>query len=194
MKLDTQSRQEQIIKISLEIIKNHGIQKLTMREIAKQAGSSEQAIYRHFENKLAILYSIIEYFNEHLSASFKETSTPNNIIEKIRLLIDVHLNYLSENPAFASVIFSEEIFQNEISLVENVREALDKRLNHINELISEGQEKGEIRNDISSEHLAHIFLGTLRLLVTNWRLSSYSFDLRQKSGLILDDMISLIKR
>ncbi len=194
MKLDTQSRQDQIIKISLDIIKNKGIQKLTMREIAKQTGISEQAIYRHFENKLAILSSILNYFNQHLSETFLEKSKSGNKVEQIQSLIEAHLQYLSDNPAVAAVIFSEDIFQNELVLARQVHEALNKRIDHISGLIEDGQKTGEIKNNFPPEHLAHIFLGTLRLLVTTWRLSSYSFNLQQKGKLIVKDLVSLIKK
>ena len=194
MKLDTVSRQDQIVKISLEIIKDNGIQNLTMREIAKRSGISEQAIYRHFENKLAILSSILNYFNQHLNATFLQVFNSGNTVDQIQSLIESHLQYLSENPAVAAVIFSEEIFQNESELARQVHEALKKRIDHISDLIKDGQKTGEIKNHYPPEHLAHMFLGTLRLLVTTWRLSSYSFNLQQKGELILKDLISLIKK
>ncbi len=43
-KLDRETRRKPIIEISLEIIKRGGIQKLTIKEISKQIGISEQAI------------------------------------------------------------------------------------------------------------------------------------------------------
>ena len=48
-------RQQEILDKSIEIISRKGIQGLTIKNLSKEIGISEPAIYRHFESKTDIL-------------------------------------------------------------------------------------------------------------------------------------------
>jgi AcrR family transcriptional regulator len=193
MKIDTETRQRQIIQISLEIIKKGGIQKLTMKEIARHVDISEQAIYRHFENKSAILTAIIQYFNEHFEDIFNQIREIESAIGRIRRMIEIHLEYFDRSPATAAVIFSEEIFQNESSLAREVRKLVKKRIDFVTKIIQMGQKAGEIKKTYSAEDLAYIILGTLRFLVMDWRLSSFSFSLKERGKSLSKNLIELLR-
>ena len=193
-KLNTKARQKQIVEVSLDIISRGGIQSLTIKEIAKRVGISEQAIYRHFDSKLDILTSIIHYFNKSLSDSFEEEERAVSVIQQIKDLTGAHMKFMEQNPAVTTVIFAEEIFRNESSLAREVHNALDKRINKITELIKQGQKGGEIKKGYPAENIAYMFLGSLRLLVTTWRLSSFSFDLPEEGKVVVRNLIKLIRK
>ena len=53
-------RQKEIIEVSLNLIAGKGIQGLTIKNISKEIGISEPAIYRHYENKIQILIALLE--------------------------------------------------------------------------------------------------------------------------------------
>jgi len=192
-KLDRETRRKQIVEISLEIIRHGGIQSLTIKEISKQIGISEQAIYRHFENKLDILVSIIQYFNRRLKESFEPKNDSESVINQIKHMTQSHMKLFDLHPSMAVVIFGEEIFQNDSSLSKEVLEALNKRLNHMTKLIKKGQKNGEINNKYPPAHLAHMFLGSLRLLATRWRLSGFNYSLATKGQKLINDLINLVK-
>ena len=59
-KVSTRIRQEQITRAALEVISSEGVQGLTTANIARRAGISEANLYRHFENKEAILKDLVE--------------------------------------------------------------------------------------------------------------------------------------
>ena len=193
MKLSTEERKKQIIEASLELIKSGGIQNLTMKTISQKIGISEQAIYRHFDNKMDILLSILEHFNDSFKSMADHMKLPDDAPGKIHILTNEHLTFFSKNPAFAAVIFSEEIFQNEPQLVHAVSQALNKKFEDMGKIIKEGQEKGEIVKDYEPEILSHMLLGSLRLMVTRWRLDNFTFNIVQKGDQIVDSIIRLIK-
>ncbi len=60
-------------------------------------------------------------------------------------------------------------------------------------IITEGMERGEIRNDVDEEQLALMISGTLRLLVTRWQLKGYGGDLRQQAGRFWQTLSRLIR-
>jgi TetR/AcrR family transcriptional regulator, fatty acid metabolism regulator protein len=192
VKLDTTTRQKQILEISLELIMEGGIQNLTMKRISRKVGISEQAIYRHFENKFAILNSIIQYFNDHFESVLKQISGIESTTERISRLIDIHLDYFEANPATATVIFSEEIFQNDFQLSQQVRKLVELRIGIATELIEKGQKQGDVSRDYPPADLAFVILGALRFLVTNWRLSGFSFPLKERGESLKRSLVGLI--
>ncbi len=194
VKLDTTTRQRQILEISLELIMEGGIQNLTMKKISQKVGISEQAIYRHFENKFAILNSIIHYFNERFESVLKQISGIESTPEKISRLIDIHLDYFEANPATATVIFSEEIFQNDFQLSKQVRKLVERRISIVTEMVEKGQKQGDISRDYPSQDLAFVILGGLRFLVTTWRLADFSFPLKERGESLKRSLIDLIRK
>jgi len=52
------------------------------------------------------------------------------------------------------------------------------------DIIESAQKNKEIKDGISSRNLSVMIMGSLRLLVTRWRLSAFAFDL-EKEGLEL---------
>ncbi len=193
MKLNTEVRQKQIIESSMEIIHRQGIQNLTIKEISKKIGISEQAIYRHFKNKLAILLALIEYFNENLKNSFNHNYIEESPLKKLQELTFAHMEYLQKNPPTATILFSEEIFRNETILVEQVNNSLQKRINQMSKLLTLAIEKKEVKPSIIPENMALVFLGSLRLLVKEWQISNFSFNLTRRGEEIITELIDLIK-
>ena len=110
-------RQEEIIQSSIQIIDKRGIQGLTIKNLAKEIGVTEGAIYRHFENKKQILLSILSLFREKMK-EFQESarSTEQTTYTKLQAILTNYSRFFESNPAIVSVIFAEEIFQNDNEL------------------------------------------------------------------------------
>ena len=194
MKKDTKTRQKEIIESSLEILKQGGCHKLTMKEIAKHVGISEQAIYRHFENKVAILAAVIEYFRSRVSEIFKRAKEAGSPIQQIQNFIETLLEYFENHPGLAVVVTSEDIFQNESSLSQEIKKLVDNRISNMTKIIQNGQAAGEITDKYPARDLAFMILGSLRFLVITWRLSSFSFSLQKKGESLKRSYIDLIKK
>ena len=163
-----------------------------MKKISKKVGISEQAIYRHYENKFDILCSIIKYFNIHFEAVYNEISKIKPTADKIARMIDIHLEYFEDNPATAAVIFSEEIFQNDSYLSQEVRKLVNWRIQAVTGMMENGQKQGDVSKDYPAKDLAFVVLGGLRFMVTTWRLSDFSFSLRDRGESLKRSIIELV--
>lgn len=183
------SRQLQIIDASIHIIAKGGIQDLTMKNLSRALGISEPAIYRHFENKQKILITMLESFkyqNKLINTSnIMEGVTGLQYIQNI--ITGVFQKFI-KNPAISAVIFSEEIFQNESELAEMMQDIMNTNIGFIKKLIQAGQADKSIRSDLGSEELSIIVMGSVRHLVTIWRLSGYSFDLLESGKKLLKSL------
>lgn len=187
-------RQKEIIDVSILIIAEKGIQQLTIKNISKSMGITEPAIYRHFDGKLDILLSILSHFktNSH-TISAKIISDKTSSIKKIESLFMNHFKQFTTNPASAAIIFSEEIFQNDKRLAEQVNLMMQFNQNMIIKIIIKGQQNNEIRKDIPEKLLSIIIMGTLRLIVSKWRLSNFSFDLETEGAELWNSLKKVIE-
>ena len=187
-------RQQQIIDESIKIIDNKGIQGLTIKNLSKAIGISEPGIYRHFESKTAIILSILDSFKEMaIMLSGMMETFEGTAIEKINFMFSKMLDLFSANPSMVSVIFSEEIFKNEEILKIRIVEILNLHALTIEKIISSGQKKKDVRNDIDVGTLALIIMGSLRLLVKKWDLNDHNFNLNKEGVKLLAGLNKIIE-
>ncbi len=187
------TRQEEITREAIKLIAEKGIQGVTIKNLAHAINVSEPALYRHFKNKTSILLAILDSFHVLMPQSeiieIFRTKTP---LERIIFLFTEHFKKFAETPSLVSVVFSDEIFKNEKVLTEKIRELIEKNEKLFLNLITEGQRKGEIRNDLPAEHLVLLILGAFRLEVKKWEISSYSFDLVEEGKKLLDSIKTIL--
>lgn len=172
-------RQLEIIQTSIKLISSKGIQGLTMKNLSKEIGISEPAIYRHYDNKIEILVSILDYFSSTTQTIFfSEMQKEGTSLEKIERIFINHFKAFSETPSLVAVIFSEEIFRNEPLLSEKVKEIMERNSNVIQTILEEGKRSGEIDSGYNVQHLSILIMGSLRLLIKQWQMAGFNFDLQ----------------
>jgi len=188
-------RQAQIVGESINIISEQGIQGLTIKNLSKKIGLSEPAIYRHFDSKVDILLTILDIFNQDKQfAVIKIVGDQLGAVEKLEAFYVHHFQSFTENPALTAVIFSEEIFKSEPRLSAKVLEIMKANQVILSGILEHGQLDNELRTDIPVSQLAIIILGSLRLMITQWRLSNFSFDLEKEGGELWCTLKNLISR
>ena len=179
-------RQVQILKLSMKLIANKGIQGFTIKNLSSELGVSESAIYRHFENKTAILISILDNFKEMVSITpplFAESNT--TAISKVEFLFSKKIEIFIEQPEIISVIFSEEIFRNDAVLKGKIMEIQNINQSRIEDIIEKGQTENNVRKDVDKSTLAIIFMGAFRLLAKRWYLNNNNFDLKEEGAKLI---------
>ena len=188
-------RQKEIIDVALELISEKGIQGLTIKNLAKRIGITEPAIYRHYENKIHILISILDFMKSNTEQIFsKELNNDNKAIDKSEHLFTKQFAFLSATPSLVSVIFSEEIFRNEPILIDKISEVINKNDKILTSIIISVQKNGEIRTDIEAKHLSVIITGSLRLFVKKWQFSAYSYSLSKEGKRLFESIRLLIEK
>jgi AcrR family transcriptional regulator len=195
MKNGATERQKEIIEVSLQLMDESGIQSLTIKNLAKRIGFAESAVYRHYENKIQILLAILEHFQENTEYFFtSQVSASENALLSIEKIFSNHFNKFAASPSLVSVIFSEEVFRNELALKEKVKEIIGKTTASLSLIVVEGQKRGEIREDIDAHSLTTIILGSLRMFVKQWHMSGNAFDLISRGQSLTTSVVTLLKK
>lgn len=188
-------RQKDIVEASLRIIAAHGTGALTIKNLAAQLGVSEPALYRHFPGKKDILLGILAYFEDSSRELFEEIrSSGDSSLEKLENIFQMHCRRFSNRPELSSVLFSEDLFQNDPRLAEKMYSIMNMTSAFLNDMLRRGIAGGEIRSDLPAGHLSLLFMGSLRLLVLRWRLSGFDFDLEQEGMFLWGSLQRLLHR
>jgi len=192
MNTEFTERQKEIINASLEIIAESGIQNLTIKNLSKKIGLVESAIYRHYESKTHILIALLDSISEQSNSN--EIKEIDSVFEILERRLGHHFSTFTEKPALVSVVFAEDLFQNEPTLVEKTRLKVEKSIFDLSALIQKGQQSAEIRSDINPETLSIMINGSVRMLVKQWRMSEYSFDLIQRGKDLISSFKLILKK
>lgn len=185
------NRQREIVELAIELIGNEGLSGLTMRRLSQVLGVSEPALYRHYENKTAILDAILSVLEAETyeRLPLEADATPQAIVEHFARLFDL----FTERPALATVVFLDEFSAADPRITERVRGLLARNREHLSGALAEIEKRrdrasGRRSGGISGEEArarATLLLGGVRLLVYEWRLDGCSWDLSRRGRLLV---------
>ena len=188
-------RQIDIINASKDLIGEKGVQNLTIKNLAKKMSFSEPALYRHFKDKTQIIKALLLFHREKIVFNIKNILESDiSTLEKFEKILEYKFSHIVKNPALIMVIFSETSFQYCSVLSKVVAKIMEQRSLSIILLIKEGQEKKEIRSDISSEQLATIMMGGIRKTILDWKLSGFEADLKLEGKKLWETLELIFKK
>ena len=89
MKRNTAQLKEQLIQTGIEEIGKHGIEKLSLRTIAKACGVTHGTPYRHFESKEGYLKVVLArlslFLNQEINESIDATGSARDQLTQLGL-------------------------------------------------------------------------------------------------------------
>ncbi len=158
---------ESRIKIDKEfrkLLEEKKFDSITTAEIAKNAGVNEALIFRYFKSKRGLLYHVLtEFFQEFLVKIVADLKGIKGASNKIRKLIWSHINQHDNNRVFAKILLLE--VRNFPEYFETEHYELTKIYNKlVLDIIIEGVEEGQIREDLSASRIRNILLGGIENL------------------------------
>jgi TetR/AcrR family transcriptional regulator, fatty acid metabolism regulator protein len=181
------ARQHEILDAALDIIAEHGIQNMTIKNLARSVKVTEPALYRHFRSKFDILMTIlVRYRSSILKLLDRSREAASSPVRTIESLYSGIFSAFEKQPALSVVIFSEDLFRYDRRLSQEVTSIIELTHDRIYHAIRESTRLGEVRSDVPAKQLAWMVMGTMRLLITKWRISGY------KSGLAREGRQSAI--
>ena len=95
-----------IVKAALEILRETQILEFSLRELARQAGVSHNAPYKHFADKRELLAAVSAAGFEMLTKRMtREIAGLGNAREQLLALLRAYIDHGVENPALYSLMF-----------------------------------------------------------------------------------------
>src|SRR6266567_1041732 len=133
-----------LIQAGLELLAEGGVQELDLRKVARRAGVSHAAPYRHFADKQALIAAINEegfyWLAERIQATLREV--PAEPFEQLLGVALAYVRFAQEHPWLMREMFSGLTIERETFASLHAASKTVYRL-YI-EVVRRGQEKGKI--------------------------------------------------
>jgi AcrR family transcriptional regulator len=154
----TEEKKQRIFQAAVELFQKHGINKVTVRDIAAYAGVSHVTVYKHFGRKNEAIRNIVKAQGMSILSELREIVTSDiPLEEKLRRFIfrraalaatlrkEQLLNMISHDPQMREFVIS--IWQREISRLER-------------ELLEQGIREGVVNPTVSPKTM-QLYLGII---------------------------------
>ena len=148
-----------------------------IRAIAKMARVSPSTIYEYYPSKEQLLLAIPENkLRELLDTNKEHVFGIDSALEKIKNITWVTLRFYESDPDLATVIYM--VVTPHKSWCKCLAYSLVReRGTFIEDILADGQKKGEIRNDVNTYFMRHLYLGGIHRLIVNWLRGEFNGSL-----------------
>ena len=172
-----EQKRDRILRAAIEVFASKGYFAARMTDIAAKADVADGTLYLYFEGKEHLLMSIFDdVLGRFIIRLDEEIAGLEDPIEKLSLMVRLHLETLGRDHALANVLQIETRHSRRfMSLF--TRGKLGEYLNRVRDIITEGQESGVFRRDMSPGLATNLVFGAVDELVTSWLLADHPGDL-----------------
>lgn len=173
---------KQIIEAAVEVIAENGFHASQVSKIAKKANVADGTIYLYFKNKEDILISVFkEKMGSFVDITRNAIQGQSSASEKLETFIHMHYHQLASNPDLA-IVTQLELRQSKIELRIEINNILKDYLQIIDDILEQGIQNGEIRDDINPQTMRQMIFGTLDETVTTWVMKLQKYSLTKETG------------
>ena len=172
-----EEKRRRILRAAIDEFARKGYFSTRMADVAKSAAVADGTLYLYFEGKEHLLISIFDDVLSraiaHAHAEIEGIASP---LEKLRVVLRLHLETLADDRALAHVLQIEtrhsRRFMNLLT-----RGRLGDYLELLRALVADGQSVGEIRRDVSAGFATNVIFGSVDEIVNSWLLTDEHGDL-----------------
>ena len=174
-----------IISAAWKLFYQQGYENTTVEDILELSGTSKGTFYHYFEGKDALLGTLSVLFDEKYEQLIPTIDPETNALEALAYLNRELFAMIDSSVSLellARLLSTQLVTRGEKHLLD--RDRLYFRL--LREIVTRGQEKGEIRTDYSVGEITRAYAMMERALMYDWclrggdyALSRYSADIMQ---------------
>lgn len=154
-------RRAQIVGAALCIIANEGAQRLTAKRLGEVVGIDNSTIFRHFEDKAAIVHGAIDEFERRLVASLNEDGPAG--LSAVRRFVLHRYGLVREHPELVRLAFNAGALAcaGEPDQAQRVHRIVKRSLDFLEGHVAVAQRAQEIRSQATAQTLAWALSGVL---------------------------------
>src|SRR5829696_7548039 len=98
-----------LVRSALELLRTQGPEALTLRGVARAAGVSQAAPYRHFSDRRALVAAVAEEGFRRLHAAMLEAYRANPGPQGFRQIAFAYVHFARSSPAEYRIMFGPEV-------------------------------------------------------------------------------------
>jgi AcrR family transcriptional regulator len=188
------NRQYEIITSAGKLLTEHGISGLTIKNIANEIGFSEGAIYRHFKSKEDILIGMLMYLEDNMEIRFSDIDKTLPALVQLKEIFLSQLTFFKDNTQFVVAVFSDGLMEESDKINSHITNIMKIKLKYLNPVVKQLQEEKTFTNEISTDELLHIIMGTFRLMMFKWKNSHFKGDIVKKGDQTINSLLIVLKK
>jgi AcrR family transcriptional regulator len=158
-RLPAAKRRRQIIESAREVFASQGYARVGTADLAKAAGISEPALYRHFAGKKELFLETIRSTGPRLLNIWEEISADyDDPIDTLRAIGSYYYDHLESHAANMKLQWRAMAEADDPEIRDALRENFDGLVTFIAETLEEGKTRGAVRQDVDSRMAAWNYL------------------------------------
>ena len=192
-KKNTRNTKGRIISAAWKLFYEQGYDHTTVDEIVEESGTSKGSFYHYFGGKDALLSSLSFIFDEKYEELKSQLDENHTSIEKL-LFLNHELFLMIENSI--SVDLLARLFSSQL-ITRGERHLLDQDRTYyklLRKIIQEGQQKNQLRSDLSVNEIIKTYAMLERGLMYDWCLCNGDYSLSQYSESVLSTMLKVYEK
>ena len=175
-KKNSRNTKARIVNAAWKLFYEQGYEDTTVEDIIFESETSKGSFYHYFDGKDALLSSLSMLFDEQYELLMERPDLPENSIDLLQYL-NRSLFETIENTV--SIDLLSRLFSSQL-VTHGERHLLDRSRTYyklLRRIISEGQQKGEIRDDFTVGEVSRAYAMFERGLMYDWCLSGGEYSL-----------------
>ena len=177
-KRSTRNTKGRIIEAAWRLFYRQGYDDTTVEEIIVESGTSRGSFYHYFEGKDALLSSVSYLFDQKYEELMETMDPEMNRFDQL-MLLNRELFSMIENSI--SVDLLARLYSSQL-VTRGDKHLLDHNRTYyklLRQLVIQGQQRGELRADITASEMVRVYALCERALIYDWCLSEGSYSLLQ---------------
>jgi len=167
------AKREEILDVAIELYARTGYDRLSVREIAREAGLSQAGLLYHFANKEELFLEVLR--RRDAATAAPDERDRSHSAERLRRVV-------RENPADPNLMrlfvsMSAEGAQTDSATRGWFTDRYARLLGRIADDVREHQERGEMRDDIDAADIASLLIAAADGLQIQWLLDPDHVDM-----------------
>lgn len=189
MRVPRQVTKERIVAGAAKVFSEYGYAGTTISQIAREAKVSEASIYEYFDCKEDLLLTAAtEKIPEVLSIIEDHLFGIKGALGQLRKFVWVYVRHMTENQTHARIALLH-LKTNKGFMDTEAYKAVQQLCAGLIEIITKGQQTGEIRPDINPYMARALIMGSIEHITVRWLLKDCSYNLLDQ----LEQMYDLIE-
>ena len=187
---DTRSR---IITAAWELFYENGYDDTTVDDIVERSRTSKGSFYHYFNGKDALLASLSTLFDEKYKALSETVDPAMNSFDKL-ILLNRELFFMIENTVSLELLTRMLSTQLTTSSERHLLDRSRYYFKFLRRICTEGQQRGELRDDIPVTEIIRSYALQERALMYDWCICGGSYSLTQYASVQLPRFLGYLKK
>ncbi len=165
-RLGADERREEIIRVTLDLAAQQGVDDVTTQDMAQAMGVTQGAVFRHFASKDAIWLAVMHWVRDRLlSVLGRAAAQGHDPLDALQRMFYAHVDFIAAHPAIPRGLMSEHLHNRSSALRRLVTEIMLGYEAKISGLLEEAKARGLVRRDLDAHAAATLYIGMIQGLV-----------------------------